>query len=170
MVSFFGFGKSKAQKNHQSDSTNKELKSNIDEDEKGIIGRYYEKDMPVIMKFVNELPEKSIIEKYPMLTVVSWKYDGSSNNGMPEKDINERMIMLEDAIEKSSVSTKLFKHAYSRTGNNLKELVYYSTSQNDFLEILNKSLESHERYPIEINFYEDKEWVDFKKVIDDFIK
>ena len=98
MLSFFGFGKSKAQ---EKEST---------EEEKGIIGRYYENDLPIIMKFVNELPNESIIKKLPFLTVVSWKYDGNENNGMPPKEINERMIVLEEALEISMDKTDIFTH------------------------------------------------------------
>jgi len=165
MLSFFGFGKSNAQKDN-----NKSKKTESIEDNKGIIGRYYEDELPVIMKFVNELPEQKTMSKLPFLTVVSWKYDGTENNGMPLKEINNRMIILEDAIENSMNSTDFFTHVYSRTGNNLKEFAYYSKSQKDFMEILNLTLEKHEAYPIEINFYEDKEWADFKTVISDFKK
>ena len=137
---------------------------------KGIIGRYYENDLPVIVKFVNELPEKKTIDKLPFLTVVSWKYDGSENNGMPPKEINERMIVLEEALEKAMDSTSFFTHVYSRTGNNLKEFVYYSTNQEDFIYMINFTLEKHDVYPIEISFYEDRGWSDFKKVLEDFNK
>ncbi len=158
MLSFFGLGKSNA---HNNDSN---------QENKGIIGRYYENGIPVIMKFVNELPDNKITERLPFLTVVSWKYDGSENNGMPQKEINEKMIALEDALEETMETSDIFVHAYSRTGNNLKEFVYYSTSQDEFITMLNKTLEKHEKYPIEINFYEDREWSDFKKVLEDFKK
>ncbi len=158
MLSLFGFGKSNAQK-----SKKESVKT---EQHKGIIARYIEDDLPVIMKFVNELPEKKVMSKLPFLTVVSWKYNGTKNNGMPLSDVNERMIFLEDSIENSMNSTDLFRHVYSRTGNSLKEFAYYSTSQKDFMEILNRTLEKHDAYPIEIKFYEDKEWSDFKKVME----
>lgn len=140
------------------------------QDETGIIGRYYEDNFPVIVKFVNEFPEESVRTKYPMLTVVSWKYKGEGNNGMPLKDVNKKMIVLEDAIDNAMNSSKLFQHAYSRTGNNLKEFIYYSTNQDDFMKVLNDALAEHERYPIEINFYQDEEWSEFQKLIDDFKK
>jgi hypothetical protein len=120
------------------------------------------------MKFVNELPDSELMDRLPYLTVVSWKYDGRSNNGMPPREINERMIHLEDALQKAMDSSDIFTHAYSRTGNNLKELVYYSTNQEDFLTMINRSLQIHESYPIEIEFYEDKEWSEFRKVLNDF--
>jgi len=164
MLSFFGFGKSKDQEKPKISTE----KTELTEENKGIIGKYIENDFPVIMKFVNELPEKEIMLKLPFLTIVSWKYDGSKNNGMPLEGINMRMIKLEKAIENSMNSSNLYRHVYSRTGNNLKEFAYYSTNQDDFMKILNKTLEKHDEYPIEIDFYEDKEWADFKKVIENF--
>jgi hypothetical protein len=159
MTSFFGFLKKK--KLNESEAVS---------EEKGIIGRYYENEFPVIVKFVNEIPNDSIIKKLPILTVVSWKYEGEANNGMPLHEINKKMIDLEVAIENIINSFKKYQHAYSRTGNNLKELVYYSTSQDDFMASFNKALTTHERYPIEIFFYEDPEWKEFKKLIKDFKK
>jgi hypothetical protein len=164
MLSFLGFGKSNAQKNKE------KLSGKTESTEKGIIGKYYENDLPVIMKFVNELPDNKVMSKLTFLTVISWKYDGTENNGMPLDEINQRMIILEDAIENSMSSSKIFTHVYSRTGNNLKEFSYYTKSQDDFMKMLNITLEKHAEYPIGINFYEDKEWSDFKKVISDFKK
>lgn len=140
------------------------------EDESGIIGRAYEDGMPVIYKFVNELPEDEVRSSLPWLTVISWEYEGSSNNGMPVHYDNQRMIALEEAIEGLIDNGHLIRHAYSRTGNNLKELCYYINDQDQFLEAFNKSLSDHPRYPIKINFYQDQEWDDFKRLINDFVK
>ncbi|MDJ0832570.1 MAG: DUF695 domain-containing protein [Gammaproteobacteria bacterium] len=140
------------------------------EEEKGIIGRVYEDGAPVIYKFVNDLPEESVRANLTWLTVIAWKYDGSSNNGMPVADVNQRMIALEVAIEENIENYSVLRHVYSRTGNNLKELVYYIHDRENFLEIFNSVLSGHPRYPIEINFYEDNEWKDFKRLLNDFSK
>lgn len=73
MLSFFGLGKANAQEKAPTEEQN------------GVIGRYYENDLPVIMKFVDKLPNERSMKKLPFLTVVSWKYDGNENNGMPSK-------------------------------------------------------------------------------------
>jgi len=137
-------------------------------EQKGIIGRYYEGEFPVIVKFVNELPAIDTQKRLTSLTVVSWKYDGSSNNGMPTKEINEKMLALEDSLNDTLKKTNLYYHAYSRTGNNLKEFVYYSNGLDIFMPLLNETLQSHEPYPIDIAFYEDTEWTELKKIIEDF--
>ncbi|OYY40582.1 MAG: hypothetical protein B7Y56_15850 [Gallionellales bacterium 35-53-114] len=125
--------------------------------------------MPVIYKFVNEVPTQETIHKFPELTVISWEYDGSKNNGMPEKPDNQGMMNLEDAID-DLANNKFCIHAYSRTGNNLKELVYYISDQEQFMSAFNKALAKHQEYPIEIKFYKDPEWEDFLKLLKDFSK
>lgn len=140
------------------------------EDENAIIGRVYEDGAPVIYKFVNELPTENIRSQLTWLTVISWKYDGSSNNGMPLEVDNQRMITLEDTIEDNIERDGVLRHVYSRTGNGLKELVYYIHDQEQFLEAFNHVLSSHPRYPIEINFYQDKKWEDFQRLLNDFSK
>lgn len=137
---------------------------------KGVIGEVYINGFPVIYKFVNEFPNEDFRSKYPRLVVVSWNYDGSQNNGMPENSINERMIVLEDALEEKIENLGISTHIYSRTGNNLKELVYQIRDDDEFLKALNSALSTHGRYPIEITFYEDKEWRDFRELLNDFNK
>jgi hypothetical protein len=144
------------------------MSSQVNAEEKGIIGRVYEDDMPVIYKFVNELPESEVRNQLAWLTVLSWKYDGATNNGMPLEAENQRMIVLEDTIEDGIESDSILRHVYSRTGNNLKEFVYYIHDQEEFLASFNKAVDGHPQYPIEINFYEDGEWEDFKKLLNDF--
>lgn len=134
----------------------------------GIIGRSYEDGLPVIYKLVEEIPEESLRAASPWLTVVSWKYDGSGNNGMPEKDLNQSMVRLEGAIEGALVRPGFCRHAYSRTGNGLKELAYYISDREAFMSAFNDAMSRNPRYPIEINFYNDPEWQDFVGLLEAF--
>ena len=138
------------------------------EEAKGNIGRFYEDGLPVIYKFVNELPETEVRDKLQWLTVVSWKYDGAENNGMPLSEENQRMIVLEEIIDDELESSNVSRHVYSRTGNNLKNLVYYIHDRDQFLEKFNRAFAKHARYPPEITFYEDREWEDFRSLLSDF--
>lgn len=140
----------------------------MDKEATGIIGRYYEDGFPVILKFVNELPSIEVQNLFPLLTVISWKYDGDLNNGMPKDEINQQMIILEDALIEAMNITKSFVHAFSRTGNNLKEFVYYCKGLDSFMLLLNETLQNHEPYPISIDFYDEPDWNEFKKLLDDF--
>lgn len=140
------------------------------EEQRGIIGRASIDGLPVIYKFVDEAPTEAKRKTLPWLTVISWKYDGSDNNGMPPKAVNDRMVALEDALESKVEKTDVCEHAISRTGNNLKELIYYIRDRDQFMKALNGALVKHERYPIEIRFYEDREWKEFNELRADFNK
>ena len=132
-------------------------------EELGIVGESKEDGLPVIYKFVDEAPSQETRERFPWLTVISWKYDRSIRNGMPPEDTNKQMLALEHAVDELGEAA-LCRHAYSRTGNGLKELVYYIANRDEFMGAFNNALRKHPRYPIEIKFYEDREWDDFQKL------
>ena len=134
-----------------------------DSDELGIIGETEEDGLPVIYRLVDELPGADVRDGLPWLTVISWRYDREARNGMPPVAINDRMIALERAIEEIE-AVSLCRHAYSRTGNGLKEFAYYITDRDRFMDAFNIAVRNHPRYPIEIEFYEDLEWADFQRV------
>ena len=123
-----------------------------------------EGDIPLVYKFMTELPSQTIIDKMPWLTVVSWKYDGSKNNGMPPQEINESMMKLEDGLEIIKGREELYFDVYYVTGNNLKEFVFYIADRDKFMSNFNEALDGHPQYPLEINFYEDKEWADLSQL------
>ena len=132
------------------------------------VGKAEIQGKPVVYKFMNELPDVALRNKMFWLTVVSWKYDGYTNNGMPPKDVNEAMIQLEDGLETIEGKEILYLDVYSATGNELKEFVFYITDREEFMSNFNKALNNHPAYPIEVNFYEDKDWSDLVKLQNDF--
>ncbi|MEZ9525681.1 DUF695 domain-containing protein [Enterovibrio norvegicus] len=140
----------------------------MDKDAKGIIGEVTEGGYPVIYSFVNELPAEKIRKDLNWLVVISWKYDGVSNNGMPNKDLNTSMIELEDILEELYETNSFAERAYSRTGNNLKEFVFYISNRDLFLGKFNDMAKGKPRFPIEINFYDDPSWSDYENLIRDF--
>ncbi|KXX71062.1 DUF695 domain-containing protein [Flammeovirga sp. SJP92] len=144
----------------------KEQKNNVKK--KGVIGRYYQNGQPVIVSFENGLPHTRIRNKYAFLTVISWQYNGATNNGMPNEFENKKMVKFEQAIDSFFEPSENIHWAYNRTGNNLKEFIFYISSQSQFMESFNSILATHERYPIKIKFYEDPNWTELAKLIEDF--
>lgn len=140
----------------------------MEQEEKGIIGEALENGFPVVYKFVDDLPSEETRGRFGWLTVISWKYDGSQRNGMPPDETNSRMMSLEHEIEHNLESKGHCQHAYSRTGNGLKELVYYISDRDQFMEAFNHALKDQPRYPLEINFFEDRAWDDFQKILEMF--
>ena len=133
----------------------------------GAIGKLMEDGRPVIFKFVDEMPPAETRTRYPWLTVISWPYDGNANNGMPLQSTNSAMLQLEAVLE-ALEARRLSRHAYSRTGNNLKEFVFYIQDRDQFMDALNEALRTHPRYPIDITFYSDTAWEDHQKTLNTF--
>ena len=138
------------------------------ENETGVIGRVYENGLPVIYAFDKSQPSEDLISRFPWLTIVSWKYDGSSNNGMPTEETNSQMIKLEDALSEEFENSSNSTWVFNRTGNHLKEFVYYIDNRDLFVEKLNDKLSTHSKYPIEINFYNDSTWSEIMDLLRDF--
>jgi len=131
----------------------------------GIIGRVHENGLPVIYSLDNALPPDAVRSRLGWLTVISWKYDGEANNGMPTPDVNQGLLQLEDAIDALAEDNNALHRAYARTGNGLKEFAYYIHDQDRFMEDFNKALAGAPRYPVDIRFYQDQDWQDLKKLL-----
>lgn len=131
--------------------------------DKGIIGRVMIDGFPVIYKLVDAPPSKDMKARYPWLTVIAWQYDGTENNGMPGETLLGQMDVLERRLE-TLTDDGHSVHAYSRTGRDLKELVYYVHDRDEFIDALNDVLSGDPRYPVSIDFYEDDQWNDFEKL------
>jgi len=133
----------------------------------GVIGKTTENGLPVIWSFANELPSETERADLSWLILIAWQYDGGERNGMPSEQVNQDMLKLEDALEELEVPGSHVS-VYRRTGNGLKEFAFYARDTERFMCSLNASLASHSRYPIEIKFYEDSEWSDFRRLLADF--
>lgn len=122
--------------------------------------------LPVLWTFVPEMPPAEKRKALPWLTVISWPYDGSRTNGMPDQATNQQMLAL-DAVLSAMERPETCVEAYRRIGKHLREFVLYVSAQETFLAELNERLAAQPRYPIEITFYQDEEWSDMKMLIDD---
>lgn len=120
--------------------------------------------MTMIYRFISKDPKPSEVQRFKWLTVISWKYDGRANNGMPNNSFSSDMDRFEDAIDEMLRDTRCGMDVYVRTGDGEREFVYYIADREEFTKYLNAALANHKVYPIEIEFFEDVEWLDFKKM------
>ncbi len=125
--------------------------------------KYEDDGLPIVMKVMENLPPESVRDQFGWLTVISWRYDVAENNGMPVPDMNDLMIRLESAIDIVQ-EKELCVQVYSKTGNGLKEFVYYIGDRDEFIKAFNKVLADHPKYPLDIEFFEDSEWGDLQTV------
>ncbi len=134
----------------------------------GVIGKLKEDGLPVIYALELEMPARSEMQSHPWLTLVSWKYDKTKNNGMPEQQLNQRMLKLEALLSDRFANLAGAKWVYNRTGNGLKVFAYYISDRDTFIAQLNHALKGQKEFPIEITFYSDPGWSDIADLVDVF--
>lgn len=135
-----------------------------DDEPNWIVAEGQEGGNRVIFSFLGEMPAEAERDAFGVLTVIEWKYDGAGNEGLPSAEERERINTLEDTLDQ--IDAGILRPAFSRTGNNLKELAYYIGDRKRFLESLNRVLRGHPKYHIEISFYEDPQWRELERFID----
>lgn len=138
-------------------------------DSSWLLLEYQNEGYPIVMKVMEELPSESVRDRFGWLTVISWKYDRTENNGMPLPAVNSQMVDLEHAIDEIQ-ENDLCVQVYSKTGNGLKELVYYISDRDEFMTSFNEVLADHPRYPLDIEFFEDPQWGDLQTVHKVYLK
>lgn len=75
----------------------------------------------------------------------------------------ERMDAMEDALEPVLEKDNFATLSLVSTGENLREWVYYTKSEEEFLGRLNLALKDHSAFPIEVHTASDPEWSTYGK-------
>ncbi|HEU4777502.1 MAG TPA: DUF695 domain-containing protein, partial [Telluria sp.] len=75
---------------------------------------------------------------------------------------NASMIALEDALAPVLEEGAFASLAIVRTGNDVREWIYYAKSQSEFQSRLNRALAEQAVYPIEILSENDAEWTAYE--------
>jgi hypothetical protein len=121
------------------------------------IGQWEENGQPHIVRMKSKLPVAVDRELLPNLIVISWRYEGGPS-GMPSSEEHERMQAFEDALESGTEKRTATSQALSLTGGGAKEWRYYTADVEEFMESLNRDLMGHDKYPIELQMFQDPEW------------
>lgn len=110
----------------------------------------------IIYRYRSEFDQSFKRSSYPDRVAIAWTYN--SANGMPSKAERESMDRMEDLLAPYVEQTSLSKLVLVSTGEGLREWVYYSKSQDEFLAKVNKALRGLPRFPVEIDLWKDPEW------------
>jgi hypothetical protein len=110
----------------------------------------------LIIRALAILPEHYVKSKNPKLVVIKWVYDGEST---PDPKTMELILKFEDAIFDSIENDKWAIEAASLTGNGTKEWRLYCDDLSNFMAGFNSALIEHSPYPIDLQTFEDPEWI-----------
>ncbi len=94
---------------------------------------------PMIVRYRSNPPSGVNIKEYPHLIAISWKYEPTNDSGMPSKQDNDRMVLLEELLDSMESQRTAFMTVIV-TSNGVKEWQWYSRNQEETMESLNSVL------------------------------
>jgi hypothetical protein len=100
----------------------------------------------------------------PVRAIIVWTYKGT--NGMPALSERQRMDAMEDLLGPVLELDEFSSLALVSTGEDLREWIYYTKSEEGFLTRLNQALGGHPAFPIEIHIADDPNWSSYQEFID----
>jgi hypothetical protein len=99
-------------------------------------------------------PDIPDIDSFRTAIEISWPYNGD----MPSDDTNHGQAVFEKAVDELTGENGFSELVQVSTGFGKKEWLFYTSDQSRYMDELNNALSQHERFPIEIAFYEDPDW------------
>jgi hypothetical protein len=93
---------------------------------------------------------------FPDRITVSWPYRAA--NGLPSKAEFKAMDDLENILEASVEAKPFARLVLVRTGDNLREWVYYAASQQQFMARVNHALQDRPVLPLQFGLASDPDW------------
>ena len=115
----------------------------------------------IIFRYAKQLSETFDRNSQPIRIIIAWEY--ISEWGQPNPEDHQRMNLLEDALKSvfnGDISVTL---ALVSTGEDLREWIYYTKSENEFMLLLNDALGEMPAFPIEIHVASDPTWETYER-------
>ncbi len=101
---------------------------------------------------------------HPWVAILTLKYDGGNNNGMPGQDDYQRLNQIEDTILKQLPDKEGYLYIGRQTASNERE-IYFACK--DFRKpskvFFNTKQDTGSQYHIEYDIYKDKYWRSFER-------
>jgi hypothetical protein len=113
---------------------------------------------PLIIRFRSTPPTGINQTNYRHMMAISWKYEPSSDAGMPSPKESDRMKGLEDLLNQAFEPVQQAFLTVVVTGNGVREWQWYSRDPAEFMSLLNKALAGHSQFPITVSKQDDPEW------------
>lgn len=112
----------------------------------------------IIFRFVDDLQPGFESSTQPVRIIIQWEYDNEVGQGMPQPEEHARMDMLEDILDPVVSQDGCATLVLVSTGEHLREWVYYSRSEDEFMSRLNQALAGQPPFPLGIHIAQDAEW------------
>ena len=135
----------------------------MDDDNQQIRGQWVYVDAKngadqLVMRLRIDRPADGDIDSYSTAVVIKWNYARQQGTASPPADVLQQMEVFAEAVVGLTWATGCCYLMNISTGLGLREWCYYTKDRDDFMRRFNALLTGHQRYPLEIEFYDDPEW------------
>lgn len=120
------------------------------------VSKHATKDRAIVFRYAEGFREGFQRSSLSHRVILSWRYESPS--GMPSTSEREAMERMEDLLATHVEKSGFALLTLVSTGENLREWVYYASSERAFLAALNDALAGHPLVPIEIQASPDPDW------------
>jgi hypothetical protein len=115
----------------------------------------------IIFRYVKDFRAGFERARLPDRVILVWRYESAT--GMPSTVEWEAMDRMEDLLVPLVEKPGFAMLALVSTGENLREWIYYTKSEQEFLYSLNARLHEHPRLPLEIHTAPDPQWSTYER-------
>ena len=115
----------------------------------------------IVFRFIQEYLPSFDRSKFPVRVTLSWRYESAT--GMPSAPERESMDQFEDLVGPQVESPLLASLALVRTGDNLRQWTYYTTSEDAFRAKFGVAVRSAPQAPVELKVEPDPAWEKYEQ-------
>ncbi len=121
--------------------------------------------LPAVIRARQHLTDWVGHPDYTRKLTIAWSYRPGDDSGMPSEATYKAMEAFEDAIFDSLERgpSAIFVAVYTHNGR--REWIGYTRDIDESENLLNKALEDHEPYPLELTTEEDPQWGEYLAIL-----
>src|SRR5579872_4638821 len=118
---------------------------------------------PLIFRVRNNPPAFATKDSFRHLLAVTWEYEPDNEQGMPSRDVIERMAQFEDLLTPAFEDVRQAFLTVVVTGNGAREWQWYARNDDQTMELVNEALGEYETFPVQFSFQDDPAWEGYSR-------
>lgn len=133
------------------------------DDEHSILEAEIESGNKLIAVINTQLLDWDSKASHPWIGVITFKYDGSNNSGMPNENDYQTLNEIEEGILKQLLDKDGYLYIGRQTANNERDIYFACKDFRKPAKVFFKTQQENNQFEIEYDIYKDKYWQSFER-------
>lgn len=133
------------------------------DDEHSILEAELESGNKLIAVVNTQLLDWDCKASHPWIGVITFKYDGSNNNGMPNENDYQTLNEIEEGILKQLLDKDGYLYIGRQTANSERDIYFACKDFRKPAKVFFKTQQENKQFEIEYDIYKDKYWQSFER-------